>query len=99
MSDGDLIAVKHAALHHAAETIRAHAKSMRGDQEMLQQEVKKVAATWEGEAATKYQQVQGNWDMEADGLTASLEKIASALDQANIDYQTTDSKAAAKFEM
>jgi WXG100 family type VII secretion target len=101
MSVNDLgdIAVQYGSLANAAESIRSSAKRLRGDIEVLQGEVRAVAESWEGEAQSAYARVHTNWDMQADGLHNTLMKIASLVEQASSDYQTTDKKAAQYFDI
>ncbi|GAB3950876.1 WXG100 family type VII secretion target [Streptomyces sparsus] len=95
----DDIAVNYGSLANAATSIRNSAKRLRGDIEVLQSEVKAVAETWEGEAQTAYARVHTNWDLQADGLHNTLNKIASLVEQASSDYQTTDKKASRYFDI
>ncbi|MGW8380906.1 WXG100 family type VII secretion target [Streptomyces sp. ODS28] len=93
------IAVKYGSLEHAATTIDNSAKRLRGDIEVLQNEVKAVAESWEGEAHNAYTQIQANWDRDADGLFQALTKIANLVRQASDDYRETDKKGAAYFSL
>lgn len=101
MASGDpsQLVVNYGSLDKAASDIEAAAKRLRGDLERVQQEVKKVAQTWEGEAQTAYMRVHVTWDQKADSLERTLNQIAAKVRQASGEYLASDRKAAGRFDI
>ncbi|MBU7600558.1 WXG100 family type VII secretion target [Streptomyces sp. XM4193] len=98
-SDPSQLVVNYGSLEKAAADIESAAKRLRGDLERVQQEVKKVAQTWEGEAQSAYMRVHVTWDQRADSMERTLMQIASKVRQASGEYQASDRKAAGRFDI
>jgi 6 kDa early secretory antigenic target len=89
--------VTYSSLEEAANDIQTQAGLLRADLEDIQQEVKKVADVWKGEAHDAYTQVQHTWDAKANDIQNLLINIAAEIRMASGDYSATDKKAAGMF--
>jgi 6 kDa early secretory antigenic target len=98
-TDPSQLTVHYSSLEKTASDIEAAAKRLRADLEKVQQQVKRVAQTWEGDAQSAYARVQTNWDNRANSMERTLNQVASRIRQASGDYQASDRKAAGHFDM
>lgn len=92
------IQITYGTVTAAAEDIRGSATQIGSQLDQLNAKVKKVVATWDGEAQAAYNAKHAGWDAEVTGLKTTLMQIATALDQATAGYQQTDRKAAQQFD-
>ncbi len=91
------IQITYATVTASAADIRSSATEIGGQLDQLNAKVKKVVATWNGEAQQAYHAQHSGWDAEVNGLKTTLMQIATALEQATEGYQQTDRRAAQQF--
>ncbi|ALV32968.1 WXG100 family type VII secretion target [Streptomyces sp. NPDC101209] len=91
------ILVNYATITNASTDVRTTAGRIKQQLEDLEASVKRVAATWEGEAQEGYQRKQREWDQTAQDLHSTLLKIATALQNAADNYQATEKSNAATW--
>jgi WXG100 family type VII secretion target len=100
MSTGfDRTAISYATVTQAASDVRKTATDLTQELEVLMQEVKRVAETWEGEAKTAYGDIQRKNTTEMQAMAQQLNVIASLLDRSVIGYQGTDLDGAKRIRM
>lgn len=92
------IQVQYESLNTAAQDIRNAANKIKRQLDDLEREVKRVAATWEGEAKEAYQARQAVWDREAAQLQTHLLDIANKVAAASDGYRATDSRQARNYQ-
>lgn len=88
------ILVNFATISQASQDVRSTANNVRRQLDELEAGVKKIAASWEGQAQEAYRAKQAEWDQRASSMQQTLEAIAKALDSAAQNYQATESKNA-----
>ncbi|MBB1255889.1 WXG100 family type VII secretion target [Streptomyces sp. OF3] len=91
------IGVDYAGMDNVATQIRGVARKLQQDLDQLRLDVKKVSATWEGEAQTAFQSAEAQWDRRAQSMQNILESVAKRVEAANANYRTTDNRAARGF--
>ncbi|MBK3644350.1 MULTISPECIES: WXG100 family type VII secretion target [Streptomyces] len=91
------ILVNYATITNASTDVRTTAGRIKQQLEDLEASVKRVAATWEGEAQEGYQRKQREWDQTAQDLHSTLLKISTALQNAADNYQATEKSNAATW--
>ncbi|MER5452211.1 WXG100 family type VII secretion target [Streptomyces sp. NPDC002766] len=91
------ILVNYATITNASTDVRTTAGRIKQQLEDLEASVKRVAATWEGEAQEGYQRKQREWDQTAQDLHSTLLKIATALQNAADNYQATEKSNASTW--
>ncbi|MEU6147599.1 WXG100 family type VII secretion target [Streptomyces sp. NPDC047081] len=91
------ILVNYATITNASTDVRSTAGRIKQQLEDLEASVKRVAATWEGEAQEGYQRKQREWDQTAQDLHSTLLKISTALQNAADNYQSTEKSNAATW--
>ncbi|MCC9708299.1 WXG100 family type VII secretion target [Streptomyces sp. MNU76] len=100
MSTGfDRTAINYATVTQAASDVRKTATDLTQELEVLMQEVKRVAETWEGEAKTAYGDIQRKNTTEMQAMAQQLNVIASLLDRSVVGYQGTDLDGAKRIRM
>lgn len=92
------IQVQYSSLNTAAQDIRSAAGKIKTQLEDLEREVRRVAATWEGEAKEAYQARQAVWDREAGQLNTHLHEIANKVAMASDGYHATDRRQARNYQ-
>jgi 6 kDa early secretory antigenic target len=91
------IRVTFGALEAAQADVSGVATRMTGQLEDLRRFLAPLVATWEGQAATEYQDRQRQWDGAAAGLTAVLAQIGTAVGSANESYRQVEQANAARW--
>jgi early secretory antigenic target protein ESAT-6 len=89
------ILVNFQTISQASQDVRSTANNIRRQLDDLEAGVKRIAASWEGQAQESYRAKQAEWDQRANSMQQTLEAIAKALDSAAQNYQATESKNAA----
>ncbi|MGW4034230.1 WXG100 family type VII secretion target [Streptomyces sp. NPDC004838] len=95
-NDG-LMLVTYSSLEQAASTIEAQAQRLDQTLEDLQNKIRSVSATFEGEAKTAADGAHKKWDMETRQIHTALKGIAKAVREAGPAYQAGDKRAAGYF--
>ncbi len=91
------IKVTFAELGNAHTDIASSASRINSQLDDLKGYVARLAATWDGDAAMAYRQKQQEWDRAALGINDVLRKIGRAVDEANLNYQTTETANAGRW--
>ena len=91
------ILVNYATITNASTDVKSTAGRIKQQLDDLEAAVKRVAATWEGEAQEGYQRKQREWDQTAQDLHSTLLKIATALQNAADNYQATEKSNASTW--
>lgn len=86
------IKVGFAALATAQEDIRATTKRMNDRLVELEDGLRPVAASWQGEAALFYREKQREWNDAAADIAAVLDQIGRAVGTANENYQQVEAR-------
>ncbi|MGW7197296.1 WXG100 family type VII secretion target [Streptomyces chryseus] len=84
------ILVNYATITNASTDVKNTAGRIKQQLDDVEAAVRRVAATWEGEAQEGYQRKQRDWDKTAANLHATLMKIAAALQNSAENYQATE---------
>ncbi|MGW7054722.1 WXG100 family type VII secretion target [Streptomyces sp. NPDC054887] len=84
------ILVNYATITNASTDVKNTAGRIKQQLDDVEAAVRRVAATWEGEAQEGYQRKQREWDKTAANLHATLMKIAAALQSSAENYQATE---------
>ncbi|GAA3245633.1 hypothetical protein GCM10017691_52900 [Pseudonocardia petroleophila] len=86
------IKVGFAALATAQEDIRATTKRMNDRLTELEDGLRPITATWQGEAAQFYREKQREWNAAAVDIAAVLDRIGRAVGTANENYQQAEAR-------
>jgi early secretory antigenic target protein ESAT-6 len=78
----------------AASDIITTATHLRDQLDALRQYIHPLVASWSGEAATNYQNLQNQWHTSADQLHQILGQIATTLSTVNHNYVAVEKKVA-----
>ncbi|MGW7452917.1 WXG100 family type VII secretion target [Streptomyces sp. NPDC054787] len=89
--------VRYDNVQQMANRIRQVSKNIRDDLDAMEQAVKAVTDTWDGEAHGQYVQLQAKYKGKADHMKATLEQVAQLIERGKDDYRATDKKASALF--
>ncbi|MEU3602497.1 WXG100 family type VII secretion target [Streptomyces sp. NPDC006798] len=95
-NDG-LMLVTYASLDQAASTIEKQAQRLDQTLEDLQNKIRSVSSTFEGEAKTAADAAHKKWDTETRQIHNALKGIARAVREAGPAYSAGDKKAAGYF--
>lgn len=91
------ILVNYATITNASTDVKNTAGRIKQQLDDVEAAVRRVAATWEGEAQEGYQRKQRDWDKTAANLHATLMKIAAALQNSAEAYQATEKSNASTW--
>jgi WXG100 family type VII secretion target len=89
--------VRYENVQQMADRIRAVSKNILKDLEEMDQALKVVTDTWDGEAHGQYIQLQTKYKGKADHMQQTLEKVAQLIERGKGDYRATDVKASRLF--
>ncbi len=93
----DMLVVNFSALQQASADIARAVDTLHSQLAELEREAAPLVATWDGAAQEAYEQRQATWRRAADHLTATLQAIKVAVDQALVDYLQTERRNADLF--
>lgn len=91
------IKVNFGQLSQAAHDLESTAKKIESELHELEQFLKPLVSTWEGEAQQAYQAAQDEWDKAAQNMQEICAKMGMAVNTANEAYQQGEKKNAARF--
>lgn len=91
------IRVNFGQLSQAAHDLEGTAKKIESELHELEQFLKPLVASWEGEAQQAYQAAQDEWDKAAQNMQEICAKMGMAVNAANEAYQQGEKKNAARF--
>lgn len=89
--------VRYETVQQMADRIRVVSSNILKDLDEMEQALKVVTDTWDGEAHREYVTLQGKYKGKADLMNKELEKIAKLIEQGKGDYRATDVKASRLF--
>ncbi|MGZ9933742.1 WXG100 family type VII secretion target [Streptomyces sp. NC-S4] len=89
--------VRYESVQLMANRIRQVSKNIMDDLAAMEQAVKVVTDTWDGEAHGKYVVLQGQYKGKAEHMKGVLENVAQLIERGKDDYRATDKRASALF--
>ncbi|MFE5810034.1 WXG100 family type VII secretion target [Streptomyces sp. NPDC056491] len=89
--------VRYETVQQMADRIRVVSKNILKDLAEMEQALKVVTDTWDGEAHAEYVNLQTKYKAKADVMNAELEKMAKLIERGKGDYRATDIKASRLF--
>ncbi|MEO6512354.1 MAG: WXG100 family type VII secretion target [Nocardioides sp.] len=92
------ISVNHKMIDQAVVEMIARAKDVKNVLDELDRDISNDVMRWGGRAKESYVPAKAKWDQSMAEMITHLSNTATTLDQANVDFGTTDSKNAAMFD-
>ncbi|MGW0752842.1 WXG100 family type VII secretion target [Streptomyces sp. NPDC002587] len=89
--------VRYETVQQMADRIRVVSKNIITDLNEMEQALKVVTDTWDGEAHGQYVQLQAKYKGKADHMQKQLEQVAQLIERGKGDYRATDLKASRLF--
>lgn len=89
--------VRYESVQEMANRIRLVSKKIVTDLQEMDQALKVVTDTWDGEAHAAYITLQGKYKAKADHMHHQLEKVATLIEHGKGQYRATDVKASRLF--
>lgn len=89
--------VRYETVQQMADRIRVVSKNILTDLTEMEQALKVVTDTWDGEAHAQYIQLQAKYKGKADHMQKQLEQVAQLIERGKGDYRATDVKASRLF--
>ncbi|MFE9634397.1 WXG100 family type VII secretion target [Streptomyces sp. NPDC006463] len=89
--------VRYETVQEMADRIRVVSKNIITDLNEMEQALKVVTDTWDGEAHGQYVQLQAKYKGKADHMQKQLEQVAQLIERGKGDYRATDVKASRLF--
>ncbi|GAA2792986.1 WXG100 family type VII secretion target [Crossiella cryophila] len=84
-------------LPHLADQMQAQTKAILDALAQLRSQIKPMAETWTGDAASMWEQVQGTWTSATNDMQTRFGKAQVTLNQSYDNYRRTDANIAGKF--
>ncbi|WP_046776392.1 WXG100 family type VII secretion target [Streptomyces yangpuensis] len=97
MTANDGTRVRYETVQQMADRIRIVSGNILKDLDQMEQAVKVVTDTWDGEAHQEYLNLQKKYKGKADVMHAELEKVAKLIERGKDDYRATDKRASTLF--
>lgn len=97
MSDDLGTKVRYSSVALMAERLRFLAKDTVEDLNRMEQAIKVVTDTWDGEAHREYLALQKKYRMRANNMKDQLDHISRIIEEGKGKYQATDKKASQLF--
>ncbi|MFE6845990.1 WXG100 family type VII secretion target [Streptomyces sp. NPDC057686] len=89
--------VRYESVQEMANRIRVVSKKIVTDLQEMEQAIKVVTDTWDGDAHQAYLTLQKQYKSKADDMHRQLEQVASLIERGKGDYRATDVKASRLF--
>ncbi|MFD9725886.1 MULTISPECIES: WXG100 family type VII secretion target [unclassified Streptomyces] len=89
--------VTYESVQQMANRIRTVSKKIVDDLAAMDQALKVVTDTWDGEAHAAYVQLQAKYKGQAEHMKNQLEQVAQTIERGKDDYRATDVKASRLF--
>lgn len=89
--------VQYESVQQMANRIRTVSKKIVDDLAAMDQALKVVTDTWDGEAHAAYLQLQSKYKGKAEHMKSTLEQVAQLIERGKDDYRSTDQKASRLF--
>jgi WXG100 family type VII secretion target len=84
------IQVDAATLHHAASSVRGTRSEVDGELKSLLGVVDDLAAAWQGQASTGFQNLMSQWNTDVTRLLHAMDAIADLLDKSATEHMAND---------
>ncbi|MFI7352696.1 WXG100 family type VII secretion target [Streptomyces avidinii] len=97
MTANDGTRVRYETVQQMADRIRIVSGNIMKDLEQMEQALKVVTDTWDGEAHREYVTLQGKYKGKANTMQTELEKVAKLIERGKDDYRATDKRASTLF--
>ncbi|WP_314244499.1 WXG100 family type VII secretion target [Streptomyces kutzneri] len=97
MSNDGHTRVRYESVQQMADRIRTVSGNILKDLAEMEQALKVVTDTWDGEAHSEYVNLQTKYRSKADVMNTELEKMAKLIERGKGDYRATDLKASRLF--
>ncbi|MER6447142.1 WXG100 family type VII secretion target [Streptomyces venezuelae] len=97
MTANDGTRVRYESVQQMADRIRIVSGNIIKDLEQMEQALKVVTDTWDGEAHREYVTLQGKYKSKASTMQTELEKVAKLIERGKDDYRATDKRASTLF--
>jgi len=91
------IQVDYATLHAAAGNVRSTRSEVDGELRKLLGVVDDLAAAWQGQASSGFQNLMHRWNTDSQKLLTALGDIADLLDKAGTRHSTNDAEQQQMF--
>ncbi|MEV7524144.1 WXG100 family type VII secretion target [Streptomyces sp. NPDC091371] len=89
--------ITYESVQQMANRIRKVSEKIVEDLAAMDQALKVVTDTWDGEAHAAYVQLQAKYKGRADHMKHQLEQVAQLIERGKADYRATDVKASRLF--
>uniref|UniRef100_A0AAU2JY24 ESAT-6-like protein n=1 Tax=Streptomyces sp. NBC_00049 TaxID=2903617 RepID=A0AAU2JY24_9ACTN len=89
--------VQYESVQLMANRIRQVSKKIVDDLTAMDQALKVVTDTWDGEAHAAYVQLQARYKGKAEHMKNTLEQVAQLVERGKDDYRATDKRASSLF--
>ncbi|WP_240139420.1 WXG100 family type VII secretion target [Streptomyces sp. MUM 178J] len=89
--------VRYGSLQEMANRIRHVSGNIKKDLDEMEQAIKVVTDTWDGEAHQEYLTLQKKYRARADHMHSRLEQVAKLIESGKDGYRSTDVKASRLF--
>jgi WXG100 family type VII secretion target len=77
--------------------VRATREEANGDLKRLANAVQELAGAWQGQAATRFQELMERWNGDVNKLTGAMGDIADLLDKSGSQHQSNEEEQAQMF--
>jgi WXG100 family type VII secretion target len=95
---GDHILVTYEDLQIAASQFNSKAAELEQMLQQVQSQIQSLASTWQGQAASQFAALMGQWTTDVNGIRTILGEISQHLNQAASVYQETDLSISRGFQ-
>ncbi|MFD3548955.1 WXG100 family type VII secretion target [Streptomyces sp. NPDC058655] len=89
--------VQYESVQQMANRIRTVSRKIVEDLDAMDQALKVVTDTWDGEAHGSYVQLQAKYKGKAEHMKNTLEQVAQLIERGKDDYRATDQRASRLF--
>src|SRR5262249_14434228 len=86
-----------ASIRNAAKDVEDTAADVKQDLRRLGDSAERLRASWQGQAATRFQELMTEWHGEADKLTAAMTEIGNLLHKSGEQHAANEEDQAASF--
>jgi WXG100 family type VII secretion target len=91
------IELDHETLLAAAQDVRATREEASGDLKRLSNAVAELGGAWQGQAATRFQELMERWNGDTNKLLSAMGDIADLLDKSGTQHQSNEEEQASMF--
>ena len=91
------IELDHETLLAAAQDVRATREEANGDLKRLANAVSELSGAWQGQAATRFQELMERWNGDVSKLMGAMGDIADLLDKSGSQHASNEEEQAQMF--